>query len=109
MTSDEKIVELSAALEKIVQEVAVPHAARLRYPVKAHATLATLLDAARTICRPINEEIDASLCLECDHFIGCNRQSDGSLVIHCWTHQMRVTKPSRLARGTMSFQKKRNQ
>jgi hypothetical protein len=70
----------------------------VRHPVEENTSLFTLLASASTICQPIQQEIKGTLCLACDHFIGCHRDANGNLLVHCWSHQK-----VRLARGTQTL------
>jgi hypothetical protein len=99
MTEDRKILRLVEVFDEVIDEfedVVVNHPARLVRAVEEDAPLDALLGAATTMCLPIGQEVDAQLCMACDHFIGCRRGPDGSLVVHCWSHKRR----ERLARGT---------
>jgi hypothetical protein len=102
MIQDRKILHLIEVFDDVFDEfedVVVDHPAQLSHPVEDSAPLDSVLDAATTLCLPLNQRIDARLCMSCDHFIGCKRNEDGSLVLHCWTHQKR----ERLARGTQQM------
>ena len=102
MIENRKILHLIESFDDAIdefEEVVHHHAAQTQAPVDSGASLFSVLEASKTMCLPINEEIDATLCLACDHFVGCHRDSSGELVVHCWTHKR---KP-RLARGTATM------
>ncbi len=84
MSQDQKILELTQLFEQVFEDAAMSHEARLKTPVAAPSSLASLLGAARTYCVPLKQEIDADLCLQCDHFIGYHRRSDGSVILESW-------------------------
>ena len=93
---DQKILRLVEAFEEVFDDVEVRHPAHIASEMPPDASVAKVLGAATTVCLPLNQEISTSLCLQCDHFIGSQRLSDGSLVLRCWSHQARP----RIARGT---------
>lgn len=96
MSENEKILQLVDAFEQVFEDVIYPHEAHLQHPVDETSSLDELLRAARIQCLPLAQEIDASVCMSCDHFVGCHRAADGSVVLRCWTHESK----RRLARGT---------
>ena len=101
MIQNRKIMRLIETFDEVIdefEEVVVHHPARMKVPPKAGASLLSMLDSTTTICLPINEEVDATLCLACDHFAGCHRDATGALVMVCWSH-----KRTRLARGTETY------
>ena len=81
------------------EEVVVQHPARMKVAPRTGASLLSMLESTTTICLPIDEEVDSSLCLACDHFAGCHRDATGALVVVCWSHKRR----DRLARGTLTM------
>ena len=93
---DQKILRLVEAFEQVFDDVEVRHAARVASGMSPDAPVGKVLGAATTVCLPLNQEISTSLCLQCNHFIGSQRLSDGSLVLRCWSHRARP----RMARGT---------
>jgi hypothetical protein len=102
MIESRKIMRLIESFDDAIddfEEVVAHHAAQARAPSESGASLLSVLEVSTTVCLPIGEEIDASLCLACDHFVGCHRDGSGELVVDCWTHQRRP----RLARGTQSL------
>lgn len=99
MIQDRKIMRLIEDFDEVIEEfeeVVSQHAATARVPLDQGASLISMLEASTTVCIPIGEEINASLCLACDHFVGCRREASGKIIVHCWTHERRP----RLARGT---------
>ena len=94
MDAENEILELIETAEQVFDDVVTGHELVAEDGVAENAPLAELLCRAKTVCLPLGQEIDASLCMACDHFIGCHRAKDGSLVLQCWTHRVR------LARGT---------
>lgn len=102
MIQNRKIMRLIEDFDDVIdefEEVIAHHAAETKVPLAPGASLISMLEASTTVCLPIGEEIDATLCLACDHFVGCHRDGTGELVVHCWTHESRP----RLARGTQSM------
>ena len=102
MIQDRKILRLIDIFQEVMEEfdeVVADHPGHLTHPLDTDASLSSLLDATTTKCLPLAQEIDAKLCLACDHFIGCERDENGTIVVHCWTHQKR----HRLARGTQEL------
>lgn len=96
MAQDEKILRLVEDMERVFDEVVLPHELKLQHPVEQDGTLADLLRACLINCTPINEEIQASDCFNCDRFVGCHQNKDGAVILECWGHETRVS----LARGT---------
>jgi hypothetical protein len=101
---DKKIMRLVEEFEKVFDDVEVRHEAHMMTTVSDGASVSSVLQAATTMCLPLQQEISASLCLDCDHFIGSQRAADGSLVLRCWTHKARP----RLGRGTKTFEIKKH-
>jgi hypothetical protein len=102
MIRNRKIMRLIEDFDGVIDEfedVVASHPALAKKPLKAGVTLVSLLESATTVCTPINETINATLCLACDHFIRCHRDESGGIVVECWTHKRR----ERLARGTQSM------
>lgn len=101
MIQNRKIMRLIEDFDEVIddfEEVVARHPAQSIAPIDSGASLISMLESSTTICLPIGEEINAGLCLACDHFVGCQRDASGSIVVHCWTHKRRT----RLARGTQS-------
>jgi hypothetical protein len=96
MAQDEKILRLVGEMERVFDDVVLPHTLTPQRAVPPDGTLADLLSACRIHCTPIDEEIQASNCVHCDRFIGCQQNQAGAIILNCWGHKTRV----RLARGT---------
>jgi len=96
MAQDEKILRLVGEMERVFDDVVLPHTLTPQRALPPDSTLADLMSACRIHCTPIDEEIQASDCFHCDRFIGCRQNQEGTVILTCWGHETRV----RLARGT---------
>jgi len=97
---ERKILRLVEAFEDIFADVEVRHPANVVASLPDNASVAATLGSATTKCLPLNQQICADICLQCDHFIGTTRHADGSLELRCWSHR---TEQRRIARGTKRF------